>query len=375
MKNLKLFNIVIIFLNLNCYLHHANVSGDLYGAKKIVSLRNTDSISSLPIKLEFDKSNIKVNKEFLYKKGQNKNTAEEEKEFDSDLMNNYYSDEIFSQFQASKLFYLNRDSDIKIRIDPSLDEVKQPVLSLIPNFFSLGLFPRITRTTGKVNFEIFSVKENKILKVFKYKVNHRIFLSLPSVFLGPILPSFSERFDHSQNNKTFAIMRVAFGQFEEELAETLKQDKTLLAKFSASEPSVYALIPAKTSSPKLNEFSNALYQELESGFLARGMKLAERKNLDKILDEVKFSLSGLTESSRNRVGQLVNVDKLIVITDLEEDKTINKIKFQIRSFDVVTGKTLWSYPCEFEAHRKISSQNIQSSISETLQTLRNLGEI
>ncbi len=346
----------------------------MYGAKKIVSLRNTDSISSLPIKLEFDKANIKVNKDFLFKKGQNEDTSQEPDQIDF-LVKNYYSEEIFSQFQASKLFFLNRDSDIKIRIDPSLDEVKQPVLSLLPNFFSLGLFPKITRTNGKVNFEIFSIKENKILKVYKYKVEHRIFLSLPSVILGPILPSFSERFDHSKNLKTFAIMRVAFGQFEEELAETLKQDKTLLAKFSTSEPAVYALVPAKTQNPKLNEFSNALYQELETSFLARGMKLAERKNLDKILDEVKFSLSGLTESSKNRVGQLANVDKLIVITDLEENIIQKKFKFQIRSFDVVSGKTLWSYPCEFESDIKLFSVNIQNSISETLQTLRNLGEI
>lgn len=52
---LKLNVFILMFItNLNCYLHHVNISGDMYGAKEINPFSNSINVKNLPVRIDFD---------------------------------------------------------------------------------------------------------------------------------------------------------------------------------------------------------------------------------------------------------------------------------------------------------------------------------
>ncbi|TGN19161.1 hypothetical protein [Leptospira idonii] len=373
MKKILLTCLLAGFFQLNCFLHHANVSGDFYGAKNLVSLNFGDKARSLPIKIEFDTREKNFIFEKLRKKGQNIKV-------DPNLVEGYYSEEIISNFRSSKLFNHNPDANIKVRIYSTIEEVRDPVLTRIPNIITLGLFPAITRTYGRVEFELFDDKTNTILKSFKYPIHHRMFLTAGAFVLGPILPMFSNRFDHSQNERTYAIMRVAFQQFEIDLHDTLQNNEALLAKFTVEKPSVFAFLPFQPEKPPETEVYPILYSELEAAFVARGLKLVERKELHKVFEEITFSQTGLTENSRNKIGTMLNADRVIIVSDLKYVPAQNarpmELGFSVRCVDVKTGRIIWTEPSKYQSYEKLPlHSHVNSAIFPFISELRMRGEI
>lgn len=375
--NLNLFHKISILISsliyLNCYIHHANVSGDLYGMKEIVKFTSNDYKGTLPVRIEFDAREKENVSRYLAKKGQNIKISE-------NLIQSYYSEEIISKFRNSKIFEHNPDANIKIRIFAYVEEVRDPVITFIANIVSLGIFPAITRSYGRLEFEIFDSQNHKILKSFKYPIEHRQSFSFSSILIGPILPLFSERFDHSQNEKNYAIMRVAFKQFEIDLANNLNLDKNLSARFFVDASHKYAILPFEPSKSPEKEIYGPLYSNLESSFLARGLLLVERAKLNTILNEIILSKSGLTESKRLEVGKILNADRLINVSDLMFSNTpeIKKsdIAFSIQCLDVESGKILWSERLRYQSSAQESVEKlIESAVHKLISELKSKGSI
>lgn len=309
----------------------------------------------------------------MKRKGQNT-------KIDSDIIEGYYSEEIISKFRSSKLFQHNPDANIKIRIHSSIEEIRKPVLTVIPNFLSIGIIPAITRTYGRLEFEIFDSENLRILKTYKYPVEQRIYFSSSSVILAPILTFFSDRFDHSLIERTFAIMRVAFNNFESDLSEDITKEKTLLEKFTIQKPGVYAIVPSQNFND-IEAYEQTLYKELESSLLNRGLKIVERKKLDLLLEEINFSRSGLTENNRNKLGTFLNADKIIFISDyvfsqkeVSPNNHLTSIQFTLKCLRVDTGEIVWTDTAVYDSQiEKSITIHFQSAVYPLISKLRDKG--
>ncbi|MDX1959973.1 MAG: hypothetical protein SFU98_15495 [Leptospiraceae bacterium] len=91
---------IILFLFNSCYMHHANVKDDYYGAKTIVPSFGGQFNSSLPIRVEFSKLEKSQAIAYLQRKGVNI-------EIEEGLVDSYNSDEILAKIRASKFFTSN----------------------------------------------------------------------------------------------------------------------------------------------------------------------------------------------------------------------------------------------------------------------------
>ncbi|WP_167881421.1 CsgG/HfaB family protein [Leptospira biflexa] len=328
---------------------------------------------TLPVRVEFDSSEKAFVKDYLKRKGQNIEVAD-------NTIESYFSEEIVAKFRNSKYFSHNSSANMKIRVVTSLEEVKFPVVSVIAAIGTLGIIPAITRTYGRIQFELFDSSNNKSIRTFKYSIQHRQFLGTSAIFLGSFLPLLSDRFDQSTNERNFAIMRVAFHQFENDLMLELDQDKTLLKKFTSDSNKIYALLPFKENSNSINSVKDQLHSELESQLVKSGLELVERKKLDALLEEIKFSNSGLTASNRITFGKLSNANRIILLEDLviKDPKNSNQteIYFTIRCVDVETGKIIWSKLSKYSSSvSKSIDWHIGLSAREMIYQLQTSGEL
>lgn len=358
-----------------CYLHHANVSGDGFGAKSLINPREYRFHGSVPVRIDFDPSGRETAAQDMHRKGLNVSVALQDVE-------SYYSSEILSQFRKSALFLLNPNAHIQIRIRSSAEEVKPPVLSIIPFIVTIGLFPMIERTNGRVEFELYEEETNKVLKSYKYPIEHRSIFGIAPLLLGPIVPIFSDRFDHSQNKKNFAIMRVAFQQFEQDLKADLGHLKELSAHFTQDEAHRFAFVSlAKTDEPGSQIFTD-IYSELEKKFIKHGILLVERNRLDKVLSEIQLSLSGITENSRLKLGKLLEADRLILMDHFEyipynRQAYDGKFAFSIRCIDVQTGRIIWAENVRENLYSEWTDSSYQRerAIRDLIASLRDRGEL
>lgn len=370
----KIFLLLVIVSNsFGCYLHHANIQGDSYGAKGLIFGKEPFFNGTLPIRVEFDSSEKAYVREYLKRKGQNIGVAD-------NTIESYFSEEIVAKFRNSKYFTHNSSANMKIRIVSSLEEVKSPVISAIAAIGTLGIIPAITRTYGRIQFELFDSSSSRSIRTFKYSIQHREFFGTSTIILGSFLSLFSERFDHSTNERNFAIMRVAFHQFENDLMLELDQDKTLLKKFTSDSNKIYALLPFKENSNSINSVKDQLHSELESQLVKSGLELVERKKLDALLEEIKFSNSGLTASNRIAFGKLSNANRIILLEDLvvKDPKSSNKteIYFTIRCVDVESGKIIWSKLSKYSSSESKSIDwHTGHSAREMIYQLQTSGEI
>ncbi|MBM9578128.1 hypothetical protein JWG45_13305 [Leptospira sp. 201903070] len=370
-------SILPLFLTLQCYLHHANINGDGFGAKSLIPFQSSTSFQgNVAVRVDFDPSGKETAIEDMKRKGLNVTVSTPDIE-------SYYSPEILSQFRKSPLFLLNPNAQILIRIRSSVEEVKPPVLSVIAFLLTAGLFPMIERTNGRIEFEIYEEKTNLVLKSYKYPIEHRSIFGFAPVVLGPIIPAFSERFDHSQNKKNFAIMRVAFQQFEKDLSADLAQSKEFNSHFLQGEPHRFAFVSlAKTTDQGFDFFSD-VYSTLEKSFLKHGIFLVERKRLDQVISEIQLSLSGITNNSRLQLGRLLDADRLILMDNFDYSPSDSKayrvgFSFSIRCVDVQTGKIIWSEHIQermYSDWNKSSSYQKERVVSKLIATLRERGEL
>ncbi|TGL52289.1 hypothetical protein EHQ59_09565 [Leptospira kemamanensis] len=370
----KRFLLLLIVTNaFSCHLHHANIQGDAYGAKGMIFGKEPFFQGTLPVRVEFDTSDKAFVRDYLKRKGQNIVVSH-------DRIDSYFSEEIVAKFRNSKYFTHNPSATMKIRVVSSLEEVKIAVVSLIAAVGTLGIIPAVSRTHGSIQFELFDSSQNKSIRTFKYSIHHREFLGTSTIILGSFLPLFSERFDRSTNERTFAVMRVAFKQFENDLMIELDQDKTLLKRFTADLNKIYALLPFRNKTNSINSYEDQLHSELESQFLKSGIALVERKKQDILLEEIKFSNSGLTDSNRLAFGKLTNANRVIMIEDLviKEPKTSNytEILFSIRCVDIESGQIVWSKPSKYVSFESNSLDwHIGMSAREMIYQLQTSGEL
>lgn len=356
------FTAVLSLFFSHCYLHHANIAGDGYGIKTIINSQN-EIKEQLPIRIEFDPREKEKIRQYLERKGQNV-------EISDNLIATYYSEEIISKFKNSKYFVHTPDANIKIKIISSIEEVRVPLFSRIAQIGTLGLYPAITRTYGRVEFNLFDNDRNKIIKTYKYGIEHRQLEAFSSALLGMILPSFSERFDHSQNERTYAVMRVAFNQFNIDLVNELGTNKEILSRFMLSKPTYYALFLEPKEGMQVSKAEELLLSGLETMFIDNKLNLVERKKIKKIIEEIKLSQYGLTDSKRQEFGRLVSADNLIEVSNITinsiEKSKGNKSTFSIRCISVETGKILWSETMLINGNENTSNEDLVKSAIESL---------
>jgi hypothetical protein len=345
----RLFPILFIFFVSNCYLHNANVRGDMYGIKRVFDFNQGTLGNTLPIRLKFDNSGKYRAKDYLKRKGQNIEVSQE-------LIESYYSDEIMAQFNSSRYFTINSSANIQVRIISSIEEKKAPVISLVAAIGTLGLFPAITRTYGLVEFDIYDSEKEKVLRVYKYPIQHRQFAGFSSIIFGSFFPLFSDSFDHSTNEKTFVIMRKAFSEFEKDFVYDISKDVKLTGRFFAESPKMHALLPEITKDKKEKDFHDRLHESIRSAIVSKGLPMVERNKIDKIINEIQFSQTGLTESNRLAFGKLLNADRIILISNTTRNSidSISKFKlnFTITCVETNSGRILWSHQMMYVSNEK-----------------------
>ncbi|TGM15661.1 hypothetical protein EHQ81_04510 [Leptospira selangorensis] len=308
----------------------------------------------------------------LHDKGSNQTPTDE---FDG-----YLSTEIISKFQKSQKFLISSNSNIKIKIVPMVDDVKPPLLTMIGFFFTIGAFPAIYRTYGSVSFELYDQEKHKTIRTYKYSVNHRIIFGLAPILLGPILSTFTDRFDHSTSDKTYSIMRVVFAQFEYDLFKDIRESKELASRFFSTNEYNHALI-VTSKSVKDEPIISSIYSELNKNFIKYGISILERRRLDQVINEIQLSLTGITQGrDYSKLGKLLQADRLILVEDLNITSATTdvsgRINFSIRCVDSDTGKVIWS---EKIAESILLSDTVDTVVSyvarKLVQKLKQSGEI
>lgn len=116
--------------------------------------------------------------------------------------------------------------------------------------------------------------------------------------------------------------------------------------FFSQRPRVYAVLPFDNHEGK-ETAGKILRDSFESAFLQTGFRVVERNQLDRLLEEMSFSASGLTEEDRLRLGEILNADALILGTVTAFDKgslgsSYPMVGISVRAVDVKTGIILWS---------------------------------
>jgi hypothetical protein len=325
------------------------VEGDMYGMKRVFDFNQASIANALPIRLQFDNSGKYRAKDYLKRKGQNIEVSNE-------LIESYFSDEIIAQFNSSRYFAINSSANVQVRIISSIEEKKAPVISLVAAIGTLGLFPAITRTYGLVEFDIYDSQTEKVLKVYKYPIQHRQFAGFSSIIFGSFFPLFSDSFDHSTNEKTFVIMRKAFSEFEKDFLYDVNKDKKLITRFFADSQKIHALLPERMKDKKEQDFHDRLHESIRGAIVSKGLPLVERNKMDRILNEIKFSQTGLTQSNRVRFGKLLNAERIILISNATgnylDPKDNFKLNFNISCIETESGRIIWSHQMIYSSQEK-----------------------
>ncbi|MDX1959972.1 MAG: hypothetical protein SFU98_15490 [Leptospiraceae bacterium] len=252
------------------------------------------------------------------------------------------------------------------------------MITLFAAIVTLGLFPAMTRSYGVIEFEVFDTSKNEIAKVYKYPVEHRYFFGISSVVLGPIMGAFSERFDHSTNEKTFVIMRVAFKQFEEDIIKDIQSDKNFYSRFTVDKSKSTAFLMPEDESNKSKTFASIL-SSLEAKFIERGITVVERRRLKLIHSELKLSQLGITDSSGIEAGKLANADRIIIIfNDTMETvfKDKLKIEFSIKCLDVKSGTIIWTEKVDYTTNKAaLSNDDFDKITKRIMDSLKSKGNI
>ncbi|WP_125226335.1 hypothetical protein [Leptospira neocaledonica] len=153
------------------------------------------------------------------------------KEVGSPQVEPYFSNHIFNLFRKNQKFQIDPKANAKIRITTGVDRVQIPTLTMLPGILTLGLFPFIQRSYGNIQFELIDSAKNKVIKIYKYNIEHRYFLGWASIILGLTLPLFSDRFEHSGTNDSDVVMKVPLLNLNPILQKTSWNQKISLLIF------------------------------------------------------------------------------------------------------------------------------------------------
>lgn len=76
-------------------------------------------------------------------------------------------------------------------------------------------------------------------------------------------------------------------------------------QFASSRPQRVALVWQTSYHPSTDASMTRV-------LLGKGYRVAERQRLDRVLEEIKFQVNGLTQASANRIATLLNVDAIVL---------------------------------------------------------------
>ncbi|MCB1178908.1 MAG: hypothetical protein KDK36_15090 [Leptospiraceae bacterium] len=272
-------------------------------------------------------------------------------ELGDELRRNHFSEEYNSKFQKSKFLTRNANSNLTIELNsyPDLDLIEPGYITALLSM-TFGIFPQKLWNQAKVDFSIYNREKNKSIKIYTYKIEHRIYRGIFIPLVGVILPIFSERYDHSQNLNTFAIARVVFNEFEEDFIRDFSNDENLQKAAYLHDPPIY-----KIQKPSESEISKSPYiayflSKLESELIQRNIKLVkdERGSID--------------------------FQRIIQIQDLKIDEA--ELNYQINILDAKDPKLNWTRNIKYNNKEIIPNEKkIESSIRNLIDVFQSEGII
>lgn len=116
--------------------------------------------------------------------------------------------------------------------------------------------------------------------------------------------------------------------------------KSISATFSPEKYSTLAILVEKT------DYARTVEDAFVIGLMNKGYAVVSRNDVQQILGEIQFQGSGLTQSDRVRLGNMLNV-RGIVMAHLTESQsysgsyTVNNAAIDARLIDVETGSIQW----------------------------------
>ncbi|WCL50344.1 hypothetical protein [Leptospira sp. GIMC2001] len=309
----------------------------------------------LPVKLKLDRSSIPKTIPVRVKTTKNGqieisvfNEYSKENEY---IIENYYSEEILSKFQMSELFVSNPDANILILIKPLPENIEYFPDQLL-SYFTVSIIPYEKMSSGHIQFQVFDLNKNEILKEYNYDLHHTVYEGISNFFLSPFLPLFSDYIDHSTNERSFSVMRRAFQAFSRDFRIDLNRDSQFRERFFISDSPRYSLVIDSNKIDNSNETSlNKKYESqfitaLESALLSKGFSIFET-------DEEKITA--------------IEIDRTIKIQNFNykevgsRNSGYKSIKYMAICEDVKTGKIYWNQTVEYKIRNRIpkDGSNVQ----------------
>lgn len=346
MRNLFLVLIIAFYLQ-NCYLHSVSIQSKTGMQKYSQSKIQSKKLKPIPVKVNFGKTNA----ESFYI---NIFLGSKELKKELELKNNYFTEEYFSKFQRSNLFYLANNSNLRIEINayPGKRGGESEISMLY--FYSLGIIPYKLDMYGIIQFDIFDSKKKEKIKSFQYDIEHRLYEGLTPVLAGVFLPIFSDRFDHSKNFSTYAIARVAFNEFEEDFIKEFNSDESLQQAVYLNNPPIYKIQnPTKEEIAK-NPYLPYFLSKLESRLLQRGVEIIKQNDSPK-------------SSSSTKADQVIKVDSLNILKD--------SISVSVSCLDVRNNSEAWIEKVNLSVDADNTESTLDKIVDRLIDNLVSKGEI
>ena len=113
---------------------------------------------------------------------------------------------------------------------------------------------------------------------------------------------------------------------------------------------VCAILPFGNLQENKYEFPEAaetVRDSFETAFLEAGYQIVERSMIEKIISELKFSMSGFTDQQGIEVGKMLNVGAVIfgAVTSYNKERLTpaiyTTVGFSVKAVDVETGVIIW----------------------------------
>lgn len=113
---------------------------------------------------------------------------------------------------------------------------------------------------------------------------------------------------------------------------------------------VCAILPFGNLQENKYEFPEAaetVRDGFESAFLEAGYQVVERSMIEKIISELKFSMSGFTDQQGIEVGKMLNAGSVIFgsVTSYNKERLTpaiyTTVGFSVKAVDVATGVIIW----------------------------------
>jgi hypothetical protein len=372
MKKIKLLTshftfFIFLLLNNQCYMHYSS----LVNAPQIeISNSNNKPLKlkqSLPLKIELNsKYRYSFDPKKIYRKNYIDGSSENKVEHFSndDVIDNFFSSELLAKFRYDSDINLNSNATIKINIIPQFEGFEKPVLSAGSALWTGFILPWTTTSYGKIEFQLIDVYTGDVLKSYMYEIKNQQMLGWSSIIIGPILPIFSERFDHSMNEKSFAVSRLAYNTFKKDLLVDLSNDKNFENRYYKLVSPIYEIKSFSSQENEISKLSTLLLNEIKSNFSERGLIFQDLNNLSKESNTQNTLIA----------DRILFISSFILRRDL--NNRISHIQGSVICKSKKLGHVLWEQEIDFYNNNDLLEEDIIKNIVNELNAeLRLRGEI